>query len=156
MINNFETYLTNENIYLIANWGVIPFWLMILAIPNHALTKFFVHSIILPLILSTAYIFVAYKIYLNENIFEGFQLYLGLESLYTVFSNESFLLVFWLHFLSISLFLGSWMARDGHKYFIPRTLMIIPLLLTYFTGPIGLFIYWIIRLFFAKKISYND
>ena len=69
MINNFETYLTNENIYLIANWGVIPFWLMILAIPNHALTKFFVHSIILPLILSTAYIFVAYKIYLNENIF---------------------------------------------------------------------------------------
>ena len=28
--------------------------------------------------------------------------------------------------------------------------------ITYFTGPIGLVVYWLIRIFFAKKISFND
>ena len=38
---------TNENIYLIANWGVIPFWLLLIILPNHSLTNFFIQSIIL-------------------------------------------------------------------------------------------------------------
>ena len=104
MINNIEPYITNENIYLITNFGVLPFWLMLLTMPNHKLTKIFVQSIIAPFLLAVAYIFIGYKIYLDENIFNGFNLYLGLENLYTIFSDESFLLIFWIHFLSISLF----------------------------------------------------
>ena len=69
MINNIETYLTNENIYLLANWGVLPFWLLLIVAPNNNLTKFIVHSIIAPLLLCIAYVFVAYKTYLNDNIF---------------------------------------------------------------------------------------
>jgi len=156
MINNFEAYLTNENIYLIANWGVLPFWIMIAAIPNHPITRFFVHSIIVPLLLAIAYSFIAYKIYLNGNILEVFNLYFGLDNLYVIYSEEVFLLIFWLHFLSISLFLGSWMARDGQKYFMPKSLMFFLLATTYFAGPVGLFFYWFIRIFFAKKISFND
>jgi hypothetical protein len=156
MINNIQPYLTNENIYLIANWGVIPFWLMIAIIPNHSVVRFLVNSIIAPLLLAIAYVFIVYRIYLDGNIFDGFNLYLGLENLYTVFSEETFLLVFWLHFLSISLFVGSWMARDGQKYFIPKLLMFVPISLTYFSGPVGLLFYWFIRIFFAKKIGFND
>jgi len=156
MINNIVAFLTYENIYLIANWGVLPFWIMLLIAPNHVLTKFFVHSIIVPLILAVAYIFVSYKIYLNNDIFNGFDLYFGLENLYSVYSEESFLLVFWLHFLSISLFIGSWMTRDAFKYFIPKILVIIALILTYFTGPVGLVFYWFVRIFFARKIGFND
>ena len=120
MINNIELYLTNENIYLLANWGILPFWLMLIFAPNSSFSKIFVHSVIAPLILSLAYILVAYKIYLEGNIFEGFNLYFGLESLYSVYSDESFLLIFWLHFLSISLFSGAWIARDAFKYMVPR------------------------------------
>ena len=61
MINNIEIFLTYENIYLLANWGVLPFWLMLLIAPNHGLTKFLVQSIIAPLLLATAYIYIAYK-----------------------------------------------------------------------------------------------
>jgi len=32
--------LTNENIYLAANWGVVPFWLLLIFIPNHQITNF--------------------------------------------------------------------------------------------------------------------
>ena len=67
MINNFEEYLTLENIFLISNWGVIPFWLLLLFFPNVVITRFLVHSIIAPLLLSIAYIFIVYQIYLNNN-----------------------------------------------------------------------------------------
>ena len=89
-------------------------------------------------------------------IFDGFELYSGLDGLYSMFANEALLLIFWLHFLAISLFAGSWIVRDSKRYFIPKVITIPSLFLTYFTGPIGLVIYWFFRIFFAKKISFND
>ena len=156
MINNLIEILNYNNIYLIANWGVLPFWLLLIISPSHKITSFFVQSIIAPLILAAAYVFVAYNIYLEGNIFDSFELYSGLDGLYAMFSNEAFLLIFWLHFLSISLFLGSWIVRDSQRHLVPNFLTIISLIFTYFTGPLGLFFYWIIRIFFAKKISFND
>ncbi len=98
MINNLLEFLTYENIYLLANWGVLPFWLLLIILPNHFITKFFVQSIIAPLLLASAYCFIAYNIFLEGNIFDGFELYYGLDELYSMFSNEAFLLIFWLHF----------------------------------------------------------
>ena len=147
MINNLLSLLTFENIYLIANWGVIPFWLLLIILPNNQITNFFLQSIIIPLLLATGYAYLSYNIYLNGNILDG---------LYTMFSNEALLLIFWLHFLAISLFAGAWIVRDSRKYFIPKIITIPSLLLTYFTGPIGLVFYWFLRIFFAKKISLND
>ena len=155
MIDNLLTYLTYENIYYIANIGVIPCWLLLIVSPNHIVTKFFVKSIIIPILLSTAYIFVSYQIFFTENIFEIFNLYLGLNDLYAIFSNEAFLLVFWLHFLSINLFVGSWIASDSKIFGISRILVIISLILTYLTGPVGLVIYWIVRVLYSKKINYH-
>ena len=156
MINNLLDILNYQNIYLIANWGVIPFWLLLIIIPNHGLSNFFVQSIIVPLLLAIAYGFVAYNIFLDGNILDSFELYNGLDGLYSMFANEAFLLVFWIHFLAISLFLGAWISRDSQKYMVPRFFVIISLIFTYFTGPVGLLIYWFIRIFFAKKISFND
>ena len=156
MIDNLLTYLTYENIYYIANIGVIPCWLLLIVSPNHVVTKFFVKSIIIPILLSTAYIFVSYQIFFTENIFEIFNLYLGLNDLYAIFSNEAFLLVFWLHFLSINLFVGSWIASDSKIFGISRIFVIISLILTYLTGPVGLVIYWIVRVLYSKKINYHD
>ena len=156
MINNLLSFLTYENIYLVANWGVIPFWLLLVIIPNHQLTNFFAQSIIAPLLLGAGYVYLSYTIYLEGNIFDGFELYSGINGLYSMFANEALLLIFWLHFLAISLFSGTWIVRDSKKYFIPKIITIPSLLLTYFTGPIGLVVYWFIRIFFAKKISFND
>ena len=156
MINNLLPLLTYENIYLAANWGVIPFWLLLIFIPNNQITNFFAQSVIAILFLAFGYAFLSYKIYLEGNIFDGFELYNGLDGLYSMFANEALLLVFWLHFLAISLFAGAWIVRDSRKYFIPKIVTIPSLILTYFTGPIGLLIYWFIRIFFAKKISFND
>ncbi len=156
MINNLLTLLTYENIYLLANWGVIPFWLLLIFLPNNQITYFFTQSIIPFLLLGVGYAYLSYKIFLENSIFDGFELYSGLDGLYSMFANEVLLLVFWLHFLALSLFLGAWITRDGKKYFVPKIITIPSLILTYFTGPVGLVIYWFFRIFFAKKISFND
>jgi hypothetical protein len=112
--------------------------------------------VIIPLLLGGAYVYLSYNIFLNGNILGGFELYNGLDGLYSMFADEALLLIFWLHFLAISLFTGSWIARDARKFFIPKVITAPSLILTYFTGPVGLVIYWFIRIFFAKKISFND
>ena len=156
MINDLLDLINSETIYLVANWGVIPFWLLLIVFPNHGITNFFAQSIIAPILLAAAYGYLSYNLYLDNNIFDGFELYSGLDGLYSMFANEILLLIFWLHFLAISLFAGAWMVRDARKYFIPRIITIPSLLITYFAGPIGLVIYWFFRILFAKKISFND
>ncbi len=156
MLNNLLAYITLDNIYLFANWGVIPFWLLLVFAPNHGLTNFFVQSFVVPLLLAIGYVYLSYNLYLEKNIFDGFELYSGLNGLYSAFSNEIILLIFWLHFLAISLFAGAWIVRDARKYLIPKIIIIPSLILTYFSGPVGLLIYWFIRIFFAKKITFND
>ena len=156
MLNNLLPLLTIENIYLFANWGVIPFWLLLIFFPNYKITNFFVQSIIAPLLLGAGYAYLSYTVFIDGNIFDGFELYNGIDGLYSMFSNETLLLIFWLHFLSISLFVGAWIVRDSKKFFIPKIITIPSLILTYFSGPIGLAVYWFIRIFFAKKISFDD
>jgi len=157
MLNEFQSYLTFQNIYLWINLGVIPFWFLLILSPSSKTTQIFVNSIILPLFLGSAYAYIIYRsILLDESFADIFNLYLSLDNLYTVFSTESFLLAFWIHFLALNLFLGSWVSRDAIKYNIPKKLVIFPLVLIYFTGPIGLVFYWFFRIFFAKKISLHD
>ena len=156
MLNDVIAFITTENIYLVANWGVIPFWLLLILAPNHGLTNFLAQSVIAPLLLATGYSYLSYNLYLEKNVFDGFELYSGLDGLYSMFSNEILLLIFWLHFLAISLFAGAWIIRDARKYLIPKIITIPSLVLTYFSGPVGIVIYWLIRIFFAKKISFDD
>ena len=157
MLIQFQDYLSSENIYLWANLGVLPFWFMLILIPNSRFTQIFVNSIIAPLILAAAYVYIIYQSFLlDEPILDFFLLYVSLDNLYTVFATESFLLIFWLHFLSLNLFLGSWVSRDSVKYNISRGLIFVPLILIYFTGPIGLVLYWLIRTFYSKKLGFHD
>ena len=157
MLIQFQDYLTFENIYLWTNFGVLPFWLMLIVIPNSKITQIFVNSIILPLILAGAYVYVIYQaILLDESLLDVFKLYLNLDNLYTVFATENFLLVFWIHFLALNLFLGSWVSRDGVKYNMRRGLVSIPLIIIYFTGPLGLVLYWFFRVFYAKRLGFHD
>ena len=157
MLIQFQDYLTFENIYLWTNFGVIPFWLMLIIIPNSKVTQILINSILLPLILSTTYVYLVYQtILLDEPLFEILKLYLSLDNLYTVFATENFLLIFWIHFIALNLFLGSWVSRDGVKYNIPRRFVFIPLILIYFTGPLGLVLYWLFRIFYSKKLGLHD
>jgi len=157
MLTQFQEHLTFEIIYIFCNFGVIPFWLLLITIPNSKITQFFVNSVVLPLILSTVYIYIIYQaILLDEPFLDIFKLYLSIDDLYTIFATESFLLIFWIHFLALSLFIGSWVSRDAIKYNIPKKIAFFPLILIYFFGPAGFVLYWFFRIFYSKKLGLHD
>ena len=154
MIEQIYTYFTIEILYFWVNLGVLPFWLILIFFPSSNINKFFVTSILPILLLSGTYIFVLYKSYLNSYDFiSNFELYLSMSNLSNLFSNNLFLILFWIHFVSINLFIGGWMVRDSQKLYINKILVAFPLIITYLIGPLGVFIYWLIRIFYAKSIN---
>ena len=157
MIEQIYTYFTIEILYFWVNLGVLPFWLILIFFPSSNINKFFVTSILPILLLSGTYIFALYKSYLNTYDFiSNFELYLSISNLSNLFSNNLFLILFWIHFVSINLFIGGWMVRDSQKLLINKILVSFPLIITYLIGPLGVLIYWLIRIFYAKSISLYD
>ena len=154
MIEQIYAYFTIEILYFWVNLGVLPFWLILIFFPQSNLSKYFVTSVFPIILLGGTYIFVLYKSYLNSYDFvSNFELYLSISNLSILFSNELFLMLFWIHFISINLFVGGWIVRDSQKFSINKILVGIPLIVTYLIGPLGIFFYWLIRIFFAKSIS---
>ena len=154
MIEQIYTYFTIETLYMWVNLGVIPFWFILIVFPQSHLSRIFVTSIFPFFILSGVYIFILYKSYLIGYDFDGnFTLYLGLSELSRLFEDHLYIMIFWTHFIAINLFIGGWIVKDSQKFSINKVLMAVPLIMTYLIGPIGLFLYWIIRIFYAKRIS---
>ncbi len=154
MIEQIYNYFTIEMLYYWVNFGVLPFWLVLIFFPQSYICRYFVASIFPIFILSGTYIFMLYQSYLGKYDFLGnFTLYFGLENLSELFKDQTFLIMFWIHFVSINLFVGGWIVRDSQKFFINKILLAIPLIITYLIGPLGLFVYWIIRIFHAKSLN---
>jgi len=157
MIEEIYIYFTIEMLYYWVNLGVLPFWLILIFFPQSNLSKYFVTSIFPIFILGGAYIFILYKSYLSSYDFiSNFNLYLGIDSLSNLFTDKSYLVMFWIHFISINLFVGGWIVKDSQRLLINKFFLAIPLIVTYLIGPIGLFFYWLIRIFYAKNISLYD
>ena len=157
MIEQIYNYFTIEMLYYWVNFGVLPFWLLLIFFPHSHLCRYLVTSIFPIFVLSGTYIFVLYKSYLNSYDFMGnFNLYLGISDISFLFSDKNFLMMFWIHFIAINLFIGGWIVKDSQKLSINKFVLIIPLVVTYLIGPLGLFLYWLIRIFYAKNISLYD
>ena len=154
MIEQIYTYFTIDTLYMWINLGVLPFWFILIVFPQSHLSRIFVASIFPFFILSGVYIFILYKSYLIGYDFDGnFSLYLGLNELSRLFEDHLYLMIFWTHFIAINLFIGGWIVKDSQKFSINKVLMAVPLIVTYLIGPLGLLLYWIIRIFYAKRIS---
>ena len=157
MIEQIYNYFTIEMLYYWVNLGILPFWFILIFFPHSHLCRYLVTSIFPIFVLSGTYIFLLYKSYLNSYDFvSNFNLYLGFDSLSDLISNKYFLMMFWIHFVSINLFTGGWIVKDSQKYSINKFILTIPLLITYLIGPMGLFIYWLIRIFYARNINLYD
>ena len=157
MIEHIYTYFTIEMIFLWLNLGVLPFWFILIIFPQSQICRVFVASILPIFILSLIYTYLLY-LFFNEgyDFIKNFELYLGLDAIRNLFTDKSFVILFWTHFLAINLFCGGWIVKDSQKFGINKILMSFPLLITYFIGPIGLTLYWLIRIFYAKRINLYD
>ena len=157
MIEQIYTFFTLEMVYLWLNLGVLPFWLVLVFFPQSQICRVFITSIFPTFVLTLSYSYLLYIAYIDSyNFLQNFKLYLGLSELSQLFKDRNFLILFWVHFLAMNLFCGGWIVKDSQKFDINKILISLPILITYFIGPIGLTLYWIIRIFYAKRISLYD
>ena len=179
MIESIKDFFTLEMIYQVTNIGVIPLWLLIIFVPHSKITQGLTNNLFIPLIMAFTYGYLILEQIYPSGIFSdvvkkdptgllngfkhnpfdvlnNFKLYLGLDELMILMDDTLFILIFWIHFLVISLFLGVWIANDAIKYNINKFIVCFPLILTYFSGPIGLILYLILRLLIAQRFRLHD
>ena len=68
-----------------------------------------------------------------------------------LFASDSALTAGWLHYLAFDLFVGSWIVADGLRRRIPVPLILPCLPLTFLFGPLGLLLFVLLRLAFARR-----
>ena len=154
MIDQIYFFFSIEMIYTWLNFGVLPFWFMLLFFPQTKICKIFVTSVFPFLVLAAIDLYLILEIFKKGfNFFDIFNLYLGMEELVNLLLDNNYTILFWIHFLAINLFCGSWITKDYQRINMPKYLAFFPIVLTYFLGPVGLVVYWFVRIFFSKKID---
>lgn len=131
--------------FSLINASVLPAWLLLIFLPNSALTRALVHSMLYPLILG-----VVYTIGLGFAVFGGMGAEDGgfttIAAVRALFSTDLGILVGWAHYLVFDLFVGSWEARDAKRRGLSHWLLIPCLFFTFVAGPLGLLLYVVLRM----------
>ena len=75
----------------------------------------------------------------------------SIEQVRALFASDSALAAGWLHYLAFDLFVGGWIVADGLRRNIPALLILPCLPLTFLFGPLGLLLFLLLRLAFARR-----
>lgn len=74
-----------------------------------------------------------------------------LEKVKVLFASDKALLAGWIHYLTFDLFVGMWISKSADQLGINRWVLLPCLILTFMTGPLGLFLFIIIKATYSKK-----
>ena len=143
--------MSMDLIFSLANYSVMPFWALLIFVPQHRVTEVLVHSGVAPLLLG-----LTYTGFMINGMMVGGPEGAGmgsLEALMIGFSDPQAVVTGWVHYLAFDLFVGAWQVRDARRVGIPHLAIIIPVLLTFAAGPLGLLIYLVMRWFWKKRFT---
>lgn len=68
-----------------------------------------------------------------------------MEGVQSIFASQGGTTIGWVHYLAFDLFVGLWIARDADAKEFSRWLQAPILLATFLAGPVGLFVWLVIR-----------
>jgi len=134
------------DLFNVANLFVLPFWALIILLPNWNVTRKVMESYLPFVVLAGAYVYLFVTSITPENAaaLSNPQL----TDIARFFSDETAAATGWIHFLVMDLFVGRWIYWEGQKTGI-WTIHSIALCL--FAGPLGvlshIFTYWITKAF---------
>jgi hypothetical protein len=141
--------LTVDQIFNGANLFVLPFWILMIFLPNLGITRNVMKSYIPFAILAIVYLYLFVSSINPESAaaLSNPQL----DDIAQVFSDKTIAATGWIHFLVMDLFIGRYIYWQGQE---TGVWTIHSLLFCLFAGPIGLLSHilttWINRLFFSK------
>ena len=134
------------DLFNVANLFVLPFWALMILLPNWKITRKVMESYVPFVVLAGAYLYLFVVSITPENAAALSNPQLA--DIARFFSNETAAATGWIHFLVMDLFVGRWIYWEGQKTGI-WTIHSIALCL--FAGPLGvlshIFTYWITKAF---------
>jgi hypothetical protein len=132
------------DLFNVANLFVLPFWALMILLPNWNVTRKVMESYLPFVVLAAAYVYLFVTSITPENAAALSNPQLA--DIARFFSNETAAATGWIHFLVMDLFVGRWIYWEGQKTGI-WTIHSIALCL--FAGPLGvlshIFTYWITK-----------
>lgn len=140
-----------ETLFSMSNTLAMLGWLLLIIAPRWQWTKRLVLSGAFILILATEYTLLIILFFGETE--GGFG---TLNQVAQLFENPWALLAGWVHYLAFDLFIGSWEVSNAQKMGINHFLVVPCLLLTFFLGPVGLLLYFIIRTVTTKRIRHEN
>ncbi|AFY44724.1 ABA4-like family protein [Nostoc sp. PCC 7107] len=141
--------MTISQLFDIANLFVLPFWALIILLPNWKVTRRIMESYIpfLPLAGAYLYLFITSITLENAQALSNPQL----TDIARFFADETAAATGWIHFLVMDLFVGRFIYWEGQK---TGVWTIHSLILCLFAGPMGvlshILTYWITKAIYPK------
>ncbi|MEM8496400.1 MAG: ABA4-like family protein [Pseudomonadota bacterium] len=141
-----------DTVFTVANISVIPAWLLLAILPQHAITQRVVHTLWIPCLLACFY---GWALFFGEPAAEGAG-FGSLEALSLLFQSKTALLAGWIHYLAFDLFIGAWQVRDAARRGINHWLVVPCLFFTLMAGPMGLLLYLLLRLVLNRVTTLSE
>jgi len=141
-----------EVAFYVCDYGVVPFWALLVFLPRARVTSLVVHSIVPACLLVPTY---AWLLFGDVPGPQGASFF-TLEGVTHIFTTPRTIAACWVHYLVFDLFVGAWEARDARRRGIPHLALVPCLLLTLMFGPIGLAAYLALRFGYTRRVSLEE
>lgn len=144
--------MTIAQIFNGANLFVLPFWLLMIALPNWGITRKVMQSYIPYVVLASLYVYL----FVNSLTPESAQALSNpqLADIARFFADEKVAVTGWVHYLVMDLFVGRWIYLEGQR---TGVWTIHSLALCLFAGPLGLLSHiitqWVTNRFVSSSSS---
>lgn len=145
-----------QTIFAITNWIALAGWFILIVLPRRPLPMALVlYGGVMMLCFAYAAMLVALLTQMVDPVpvsgFEPNGLSYSIEGLRQLFLSDGGIILGWTHYLAFDLFVGLWIARDANAKNFSRWVQVPILLATFLAGPLGLFIWLIVREKRARK-----
>lgn len=138
--------MTPELLFKIANTAGLLVWIYLIAAARWTPRVFRIVRWAFPIAIAVGYIFALFMTEPNEDA--GFTTLAGVTAL---FAQPWGVVAGWLHYLAFDFFVGCWILATAKKKQIGHWLIVVPLILTFMLGPVGLLVFLAILGFRGMK-----
>lgn len=128
-----------ETVFAVANAVALLGWLPLVVAPGHPWVRAGATVAV------TFLLTLAYVVLLLTGLGTADGGFGSLAEVTRLFAAPRVVLVGWLHYLAFDLFVGTWIALDWRRTGRRHAWIVPVLLLTFWAGPAGLFVYLVVR-----------
>ena len=143
--------MTPTQIFSFSNTFILLGWLLLLLLPNWKFTRTIIlKGVILIIVLLYGFLILGDIGNFNSDSFST------LENVKDLFKSDTAVAAGWLHYLAFDLFVGSYIVEQCKKLNISRIVYTLILPFAFMFGPIGYFIFIVVKTVKTKTMVEND